>query len=410
MRRYVSFFAASCVAGLVLLTPAIAQDTRTGGQTTTTNGGQQNHDGDDRGAPISRRTDAALARGNRFEFIASGPPSQAAAAATALANNGATLLRGRTLGVLNRQIQVFDLNGISLGFARTILAQAAPQTRIDVHHFYRYAQSGPRVFAPQMVGLSAPGGCRANGLRIGMIDGPVDPRHPALVRAGVQFTSVLAARERATDASHGTGVAALIVGDDSSGALMGYSPGAQLFAAGAFAKEKRGPAADVERIGAALDWLAANRVRLVNMSFAGPSNVALDDLIGATARRGTVLIAAAGNRASSTAAFPAANRNVIAVTAVDAASRRYRKANRGAHIEFAAPGVDLYVAKRNGGAYASGTSFAAPIVTGLAAHAVKRGAGSTNAVRSALRRGVTDLGAAGRDADYGWGLVQAQGC
>ncbi|KMW58999.1 Extracellular protease [Candidatus Rhodobacter oscarellae] len=351
-----------------------------------------------------------MALGGRFEFITSGPVGQANAAANALTSAGATLLRARTFGTLNRSVQVFDLNGLPLAGARRILAQAAAQTQIDVHNFYRFAQSKPRIFAPQLVGLSGQGGCRANGLRIGMIDGPVDPRHPALAGAGLTVKSVLGPREKATDANHGTGVAALIVGDDPGGALTGFSPGAQLFAASAFAKERRGPAADVERIAAALDWLLSNRARLINMSFAGPSNTALADLIATSARRGAIMVAAVGNNSSTKATYPAASPNVIAVTAVDAAARRYRKANRGGYIEFAAPGVDLYVAKTRGGSYASGTSFAAPIVTGIAAHAVKRGAGSTAAVRSALRRGVTDLGSAGRDAEYGWGLVQIQGC
>jgi subtilisin family serine protease len=200
------------------------------------------------------------------------------------------------------------------------------------------------------------------------------------------------------------------VGEDPSGALRGISPGARLYAAAAFAKESGGAAADVERIAVALDWLLSNKVRLINLSFAGPPNRALEDTIQAAAQKGAVMIAAAGNKSSSKAYFPAASASVIAVTAVDAAGRRDRNANQGSHIEFAAPGVDIYVAKSKGANYASGTSFAAPMVTGIAAHAMSRGAKSANSIRSALRKRSQDLGQAGRDSAFGWGLVKSGGC
>lgn len=159
-----------------------------------------------------------------------------------------------------------------------------------------------------------------------------------------------------------------------------------------------------------MDWLIGQRVRLVNMSFAGPPNEAFADVLQAAAARGTVMVAAAGNRGDNVALYPAAASEVIAVTAVDAAGRRYRKASRGGHIEFAAPGVDLYIAKGNRGSYASGTSYAAPIVTALAAQAMARGTSGANGLRRALRRDLRDLGDPGRDVQFGWGLVQAPGC
>ena len=366
---------------------------------------------DDRAAPTVRRNaDAARARGRRFEFVTSGPIGQANAATTALVQAGAQLIRSRSLPNLGRQVSLLDLQSVSLPQARAILSATAPQTAIDLHSFYRYAQGKPRLFAPQMLGLQDAGRCRVKALRIGVIDGPLALDHPALAAASVTQHSVLLAGERHDKADHGTAVAALIVGEDPAGPLAGFSPGARLFAVAAFAKEKRGAAADVERVAVALDWLIGQRVRLINMSFAGPVNEAMGDLMQQAARKGSVLIAAAGNGSSSTALYPAAHPNVIAVTAVDAAGRRYRKANRGSHIEFAAPGVDLYVAKRRKGSYASGTSFAAPIVTALAAQAMARGASGAKAIRQSLRRKSKDLGENGRDVNYGWGLVQAPDC
>jgi subtilisin family serine protease len=121
------------------------------------------------------------------------------------------------------------------------------------------------------------------------------------------------------------------------------------------------------------------------------------------------MIAAAGNDGRERAAYPAAHPSVIAVTAVDAAFRRYRDANYGDHIEFSAPGVDIYVASSRGGNYASGTSYAAPIVTALAARLGAGGGLSLTQIRDRLRGSAVDLGPDGFDSEFGWGLVRG-GC
>lgn len=381
-----------------------------GGANAQSRGGGDGFGADDPGRGGLRQDDAArVPRSTRVEYVAVTPPGQANAAANALTAAGAVILRRRNFGALNRALLVLDLRGVSLTQARQAVGQAAPGARLDAQHFYRYAQGQPRLYAAALTG-DAPGKCRLNGARIGMIDGPVQPGHPALAATALKQTSALLPQDRPTAADHGTAIAALLAGQDKTGALTGFAAGARVYAVAAFAQEPRGPAADVERIGAALDWLTGQGVRLVNMSFAGPVNSALNDLLDATAARGTVMFAAAGNDASSAAAYPAAARAVIAVTAVDAAGRRYRAANTGAHIAFAAPGVDLYVATRQGGAYASGTSYAAPIVTAFAARLQARGVGSAQAIQTQLRRRSRDLGTAGRDPHYGWGLVQAPGC
>jgi subtilisin family serine protease len=240
-----------------------------------------------------------------------------------------------------------------------------------------------------------------------LIDGPVDVAHPALRQASITTETALFGDQRPSDTRHGTAVAALIVGDDPNGALSGFAPGARLFAMNAFAREHSGIAADVDRIGASLSWMLSNDVRLINMSFAGPSNSVFDDLLVQAEAAGAIMIAAAGNGGRNSDTLPAVSSSVIAVTAVDAAMRRYRSANWGDHIEFAAPGVDIYVARPDGGDYATGTSYAAPIITALAA---RIGTNSVAGTRQQLREQVVDLGDPGRDARFGWGLVRNIGC
>lgn len=124
--------------------------------------------------------------------------------------------------------------------------------------------------------------------------------------------------------------------------------------------------------------------------------------------KGMVFTAAAGNDGPTAGpAYPAAYPQVIAVTAVTKDLRNYPYANRGNHIDLAAPGADIWTAwpdAKEG--YRSGTSFAAPFVTGVLA--VYPPNVLSEPKESLLEHvNVTDLGPAGRDPIYGRGLLQA---
>ena len=90
-----------------------------------------------------------------------------------------------------------------------------------------------------------------------------------------------------------------------------------------------------------IEWAAENGARVINMSFAGPADPRLARCSrSGRENRGIVLIAAAGNAGpNSPPLFPAADKNVIAVTATDMEDRVYAGANRGNHIAVAAPGA-----------------------------------------------------------------------
>ena len=108
---------------------------------------------------------------------------------------------------------------------------------------------------------------------------------------------------------------------------------------------------------------------------------------------------------SAPPAYPAAVPGVVAVTAVDGRQQVYRYANRGRYITVAARGVDVVAAHAPGGlARFSGTSFASPHV---AAWIARCRAGGSDAAQceTRLRREARDLGTAGFDEIYGFGLV-----
>ncbi|WP_432817293.1 S8 family serine peptidase [Sulfitobacter sp. JB4-11] len=346
------------------------------------------------------------------EVVVIGPARQSQAAVDALAEVGARFLRTKQLGSMGLQVLIFEYpRGRQITAINEALRAAAPDMDAAYHNIYEFAQFAPRTYAPDLVAQGAPNGCRVpRNVRIGMIDGPVNAAHPALAGAKIRTHSLLSAQERSVGAAHGTGVAALMVGEDPRGYFSGFAQGAELFSVAIFTSRLGGERTNVERIAGALDYLLARDVRLINMSFTGPNNNVLRIVLEAASSAGAVMVAAVGTDGIPGGSLPAASEYVIGVTAVDSRLRRFGAANSGPQVEFAAPGVDLYVAKAQGGRYATGTSFAAPIVTAIVAGMTARGARGLAQIRARLKANAQDLGAAGRDDTFGHGLVRASNC
>jgi len=123
-----------------------------------------------------------------------------------------------------------------------------------------------------------------------------------------------------------------------------------------------------------------------------------------------VLIAAAGNAgAKSPPLYPAANPNVIAVSATDQQDRLFTASNRGNYIALAAPGVDIFLPAPDGKyQMTSGTSFSAAYVSGVAALLLERNYSlKPEALRMTLSKTARDLGSPGRDDLFGDGEPDA---
>jgi subtilisin family serine protease len=242
---------------------------------------------------------------------------------------------------------------------------------------------------------------------IAVIDSAVDTAHPDFEGAAVETFDAVGGPDAEPD-FHGTAVAGII---RSRHVVEGVAPQARIMAVRAF-RSKPGalPETTTEILLGAIDWAVRNGARVLNLSFVGPKSGQLQELLDATRRKGVVLVAAAGNGGpKAPPAFPAAFPGVIAVTAVDAADRRYEHANRGHYIAVAAPGVDI-LAPVEGGKHelVSGTSFATAYVSGIAALLLERDPGLDAAgVARLIAAGADDLGPRGRDDDFGAGRVNA---
>ena len=247
----------------------------------------------------------------------------------------------------------------------------------------------------------------ARSVPIGFIDTAVDIKHPVLKGQQVHVGHLRRGNAPAKDLHHGTSTLAILAGAPNS-AVVGLLPHATYYVADIFYADPNGePITDSETLLAALNWMYEFNVRVINMSVAGPHDELMRDAIARLTKKGVLFVAAAGNGGPDSAPlYPAAYEQVIAVSAVANDLRSYRHANRGAHIDVAAPGVAIWTAVPNGAGYLSGTSFAAPFVTAVAAavDASVRSKGKDNLL---AKLSYKDLGPSGRDAVYGRGLIQA---
>jgi subtilisin family serine protease len=238
---------------------------------------------------------------------------------------------------------------------------------------------------------------------IAVIDSGVDASHPEL--AGLIADSFDAIVVGAKVDPHGTAIAGAIV---AHAKLMGIAPAARILAVRAFAPDRPKGDGTSFAILKGLDWAVARGARIINMSFAGARDPAMLRALAAAHARGIVLIAAAGNAGpKSPPLFPAADPNVIAVTATDADDNLFKGANWGAHIAIAAPGVNLLL-PLPGSAYqmTTGTSFAAAEVSGAVALLLERKPDlDPEAVRRILMSTARDLGPKGFDPQFGAGLI-----
>jgi Subtilase family len=240
---------------------------------------------------------------------------------------------------------------------------------------------------------------------IAVIDSGIDLKHPEFANAITESFDALGSKEGPH--VHGTGVAGAIV---SHARLMGSAPAARILAIRAFGVAPNGAESTSFVVLKALDYAVAHGAQIVNMSFAGPKDALIERGIAAAFAKGIVMVAASGNAGpKSPPLYPAANANVIAVSATDAQDRLFAASNRGSYIAISAPGVDIFLpAPDEKYQMTSGTSFSAAYISGLAALMLERNpALKPDEVRAILMKTARDLGAPGRDDLFGAGEADA---
>lgn len=277
------------------------------------------------------------------------------------------------------------------------------------------------------------------GVKIGVIDSGINYTHADLdgVYAG-GYDFVQNDNDPMDVYGHGTHVAGTACAEDNGFGVVGVAPNCALYSLRVLNDDGVGSwSATI----AALDWAVTNHLQVVNLSLGNSKNpgTAVKTAFDNAEAAGIVIVAAAGNSGNTAGKgdniiYPAKYASVIAVGATDATGKRASFSSTGSTLELMAPGVSVLSTWNDSTSYldpqpiclpdglgndvcyykyGSGTSMASPHVAGAAALVIASGiVTDTNGdgrindeVRAKLDSTATDLGPAGKDTQYGYGLV-----
>ena len=213
------------------------------------------------------------------------------------------------------------------------------------------------------------------------------------------------------DNGHGTHVAGTIAAGDNGYGVVGVAPEVDLYALKILGPNGSGSWSSVI---AALQWVVDNGIDVTNNSYGSSVSpgAQVQQAFDNAYRAGVLNVASAGNTGKcdgtgDTVGWPAKFASVMAVTATNSSDVRPCFSSHGPDAELAAPGVSIYSTYFDGYTSMSGTSMASPHVAGAAALVIAAGETGPENVRQVLNDTALDLGPAGRDTLYGYGLVDA---
>ena len=249
------------------------------------------------------------------------------------------------------------------------------------------------------------------GITVAVVDSGVDSHHVDLdgqVLPGLDLVDPQGDGD--TDlVGHGTTVAALIAGKDDDNGVIGIAPKAKILPVRVLDQENRYDDALVVAKG--VRWAVDHGARVINLSLGGSGNsAALAAALDYAFAKDVVVIACTGNASASPSAgvwYPAREPGVIAVAGMERDGNvLWPGSITGKETVVTAPATQLVGARPSGYWRVQGTSFAAPMVSGTAA--LIRSRWPTMPAGEVINRIIKtakDRGTPGRDATYGYGLV-----
>ncbi|MDN7241727.1 S8 family serine peptidase [Planococcus sp. N028] len=246
----------------------------------------------------------------------------------------------------------------------------------------------------------------SSAITVAVIDTGLQTNHPDLAGKIVSPYDVITGKNSVPPHAHGTHVTGIIAASINQGGVAGIAPNVKIMPINVFIYDVTYDFTIAE----AIIYAADKGANIINMSFAGGFYSYLQDDAATYAKnKGVTLIAASGNIGSESRMYPAALPAVIAVGATDSQDNITIFSNWGKHIDLVAPGENIY-STVPGSSYGnlSGTSMAAPVVSGVAALILsKNPVLSPDQVEEILKGSALDVGTRGWDRYYGYGRVDA---
>ncbi len=246
------------------------------------------------------------------------------------------------------------------------------------------------------------------GPLVAVLDTGVDTAHPDLqasIAPGARTFAAGGGSPLTDGATHGTQVAGIIAATLNNGIGISGVSRARILPVKIAGADGQ---AETSALVRGIKYAIARKAKILNISFEGGVRSAVEqDAIDYAVRKGAIVVVASGNSGARRLEYPGAYRQVISVAAVDETNRPLDTSTWGPQVTLAAPGGNI-VSTMPGGQYgeASGTSFAAAVVTGVAARVwAAQPRLTASQVVDILERSARDTGPRGWDEQTGLGVV-----
>jgi hypothetical protein len=223
-----------------------------------------------------------------------------------------------------------------------------------------------KQYAPQKIRADEAWVIARGGPVIAVVDTGVDYTHPDLTGRVISWKDFANNdNDSMDDNDHGTHVAGIAAANSNNGqGIAGIAWNSKILAIKAFkADGTTTTAASASGIKAAADAGA----KIINCSFGGPHADVKKKAVDYAVAKGALVVASAGNDGNDAPQYPGAYDNVFCVGSTTSTDGRADTSNYGAHLDIAAPGEKVYSTVPDGYDFMSGTSMAAPVISGSAA-------------------------------------------
>jgi|GEM_PF-5753539 len=210
---------------------------------------------------------------------------------------------------------------------------------------------------------------QGEGVTIGLLDSGVEKEHEDLSGQIIQYYNVAEKNNDITDSfGHGTAVAGIIAAIANNGnGIRGIAPESKIVVA----KVNKGASPTFEDISVAeaIYYLVDNGAEVINMSIQMDEvNQSVEDAIEYAKNKGVILVAATGNYGQLQESYPASNDYVLGVASVNDNLELASFSNYDSNVFILAPGENVFsTITGNNYGYKTGTSYSAPMITGLIA-------------------------------------------